>query len=107
MYHNTCHKCGKEVGYCTIATNLLCVECFNGVDMTTILNDERPIVSIVPSIENRFEWQVGQYGITKIEPYREDHGINSVLWFNIWKGDILTDRVNGKYIDSIHYGDKK
>jgi len=74
--------------------------------MTTIFNDERPIQSITPSIDSRFDWQVGQCGVTKIEAYRENYNMGSVLWFKIWKGDILTNRVNGKYIDSVYYGNE-
>ena len=74
--------------------------------MNTIFNDERPIQSITQAIDKRlYAWEIGQCGVTLIEPYREDHGTDSVLWFRIWKGDILTARVNGKYIDNVHYGD--
>ncbi len=74
--------------------------------MTTIFHDERPIQSITHAIDKRlYAWEVGQCGVTEIEPYIEFHGTESVLWFKIWKGDILTDKVNGHYIDSIHYGD--
>jgi len=75
--------------------------------MTTIYEDERSIRKIVYSHKSLAAWIRGVDGVTKIEAYHENGEMAHVVWFKIWIGDYLFARVNGKYIDTVYYGDKK
>lgn len=68
-------------------------------------DDERRITFIAEpdSFEPGGMWQIGHFGITKIEAYREAGEMGCTLWFAIYKGDVLATRVNGRYIETVNY----
>jgi hypothetical protein len=68
--------------------------------MTRLTEDKRPIKSI-SSDEGRYTLKIGQDGITKIEVYEEMGQMTYIPWIAIWKGDVLSIRmdVQGKSIE--------
>lgn len=64
-------------------------------------NDDRPIKSIWIHTDGGDEgFSVGSSGVTKIVPYFED---DDSLWFAVYGGETLLQRVNSKYIDVVVY----
>jgi len=66
-----------------------------------IISDERPIVRLYTAQDSSFA--VGNFGVTIIKPYTENGEMALILWFEIYKGDEVVARVNGRYVESVHY----
>ena len=75
------------------------------MNITSIIEDEREIERI--EIFTQHSCDIVSYtkrdGYTKIVPYHENGEMASVVWFAIIKNDIITSRVNSKYVQSIDY----
>jgi len=67
----------------------------------SMMNDNREIKGIWWGSADAI--QVGSFGITKIECYRENGQESYTPWFKIWRGNKLTDRVNGSMIGGVMY----
>lgn len=48
-------------------------------------------------------YEVGSYGVTRIEAYEETGSEAYVTWFRIWKGNVLHSRVNSLQILEVKY----
>ena len=46
---------------------------------------------------------VGILGVTAIEPYYENGEMAGVVWFNIWKGEFLWQKINSKHVAVVAY----
>ena len=69
--------------------------------MKRIINDSRPIRTLVfPDTSNI---SVGKADVQEILPYEENGEMASVIWFMIIKNKEISQRVNGKFVDSIIY----
>lgn len=71
--------------------------------MKTIFEDNRDIVALAFPEPNYEFLAVGENGITKIIPYLENGEMARITYFEIWKGESLSSRINGKYVREIHY----
>lgn len=69
--------------------------------MKQILDDDRKIESIW--YEQGEPYKIGTCGVTKIEAYGEPAEFCDRPWFAIWKGDVITSRMNGAQIEGISY----
>ncbi len=70
--------------------------------MSRIVDDKRPIMRLLQDGDEG--WTVGDpTGTTKIVAYEELGEMAPVVWFEIWKGDVLDCRVNGKYVQVVRY----
>ena len=65
-----------------------------------ITNDTRPIHKLELD-QGRHE--VGQYGVTRISAVDEHGEMSPVPWFEVWRGNALYCRVNGKYVVEVQY----
>jgi hypothetical protein len=70
---------------------------------TTILTDDRPIVSIQSSLIDTPDYQVGEYGITKIEAYGEPAMYSNIPWVRVVKGEDIVARINCHELAQINY----
>ena len=62
-------------------------------NIPTIMDDKRTIEHIGCVFPNGGWYEVGTFGVTKIEPY-EEHGWGSmVTWFAVYVGDEIACRV--------------
>jgi hypothetical protein len=67
---------------------------------------EKPIRTLVIDYDQRVrDWNplVGSNGITKIERSYENGEVARVPWFDIYVGEELSWRVNGKYVVEVGY----
>ena len=69
--------------------------------MRKILEDEREIKRI--TMPDTTVYEVGKFQCTKIQPYEENGEMAYVVWFAVYIGDLITARVNSKYIDTVQY----
>jgi hypothetical protein len=65
-----------------------------------IIEDEREIAYIW---KGEASWTVGEWGITKIEPYDESGQMACVTWFALWAGDVIKARINAAQIEGVGY----
>jgi len=68
--------------------------------MKVLGNDERPITGIYGPLD---EWSVQVTSLTtvqKIEAYFED---GDTVWFAVFIGDEIKQRINSKYVESVTY----
>jgi hypothetical protein len=68
-----------------------------------LFEDGRPIKAIMCPASNYEFIAVGENGVTEIKGYPENGEMAPVAWFEIWKGDIVSSRINGKYVQEITY----
>jgi len=71
--------------------------------MTTILQDNREIISVQSSLIDSPEWAVGKYGVTKIEAYGEPGMYCDIPWVRVFKDDDVAHRVCCHELASINY----
>lgn len=71
-----------------------------------IIDDKRTIKSLTGIDVSETNYQIGYMGVTKIEPYIENGEMAPVIWFKVWVGDFLRNRVRGGSIESIQYVEK-
>jgi len=70
------------------------------------VDDKRPIKALLQ--HDGQGWFVGgKAGTTKIRPYEESGQLAPVVWFEIWRGDVLDSRVNAVNVAIIRYGDQE
>ena len=65
-----------------------------------LAEDEREIKRLY--LEND-SMRVDGERVTKILAYQESGEIGLVTWFAIYKGDVITSRVNAKYVVEVAY----
>ena len=70
-----------------------------------IVDDERPIISIITGGEDYTILTVGKYGVTSIVAYNETGQSGYVHYYAVYKGDWLYARMNGADIERVYYGD--
>ena len=68
-----------------------------------ILNDSRDVLAIGCSLIDSPDWEVGRYGVEKIEMYRQGAYHCDVPWFAIWVGGEIVARVNGLELAFVRY----
>jgi hypothetical protein len=73
--------------------------------MHRVMEDDRPIDCISLNPEGFFK--VGVLGTEKIEAYGEAGEMAQVPWFAVWKDGVISQRVNGKYVDCVTYAEVK
>jgi len=61
--------------------------------VTTIVEDKREIIVINDDNAGRTLHEVGENGVTKIEPYNENGLLAPVPYFAIWKGWQIYERL--------------
>lgn len=69
--------------------------------MKTIIQDNRAIKMLTWPDDTSIA--VGSGGVTQIEPYQEPGPMGSYTWYAVWRGDAISDRVNGSQLLSITY----
>ena len=69
----------------------------------SMMDDNREIKGIWWESDSITAIEVGKFGITKIECYREPGQGAYQPWFKIWRGNKLTDRANGGMIGGLKY----
>lgn len=70
-----------------------------------MLDDDREIVGLMVADGHAIAW-VGDAGITAIRPYREPGLMEWMTWFAVYRGDTITERVNGALVGRVQYADK-
>jgi len=71
--------------------------------INTIMTDPRPITALVTGTSGK-TWWVRDNGVTKIVPYQEGDALGNALWFAVYKGDEVFDRVNSRHVWYCGYG---
>jgi len=70
--------------------------------MNSMLNDTRPIYALCFQEEGA-RICVGSLGVTKIEVYEEPWEEYTHVWFAVWTGNMIWQRINGCIVGSIEY----
>ncbi len=68
-----------------------------------IIEDKREIRAVWQPDETSYK--VGEGGVTRIKPYREDGGLGPTAWLKVEKGCHLFARINCAHVESIFYKD--
>ena len=79
------------------------IEKESGVKSTKMIDDPRPIQSVWDAADQGHGATVGLNDVTAITYYEENGDMAPVFWFAVWKGDIITKRLNGACMAVVRY----
>ena len=68
-----------------------------------LLTDKRRIESLYFPGPAEDVITVGVLGVTKIVPVSVNGEMAPTVWFEVWEGDNLVQRVNGRWVESVSY----
>lgn len=71
--------------------------------MKTAIEDGRAIKTLWWDDDYGSQVEVGNQNVTKIEAYHEPGGLGNALWFAVYCGDSITQRVNGASVAGVAY----
>ena len=72
------------------------------VKSTKMIDDPRPIHAVWDA-DGQVGATVGLNDVTAITYYEENGDMAPVFWFAVWKGDIITKRLNGAHMAVVRY----
>jgi hypothetical protein len=76
------------------------------MSISEIINDPRTILCIVGDAVEEVGERIGRLGVTKIDTYEENGEMAPIVWFRIWRGDVLWKRIRGGSVAEIEYEPK-
>lgn len=68
-----------------------------------IIDDPRPIEGIWGEDCENLGARVGDSGVTKIDAHEENSELAPVVWFRVWRGDVVWKRIRGGSVVEIEY----
>ena len=68
-----------------------------------MMDDKRPIQGLFFDDAQGTQLVVGSDGVTKIEVYGENGEMALVPWFSVYRGEVISVRVNAARIGSVAY----
>lgn len=71
--------------------------------MDNLMSDKGTIISTWSDAPDETGASVGHDGVTKIVPYEERGQMSNVVWFAVYKGDIIWKRLNAALMAEVRY----
>lgn len=71
-----------------------------------IVADPNPIAGIWGEDAESLGARVGHNGVTKINAYEEYGEMAAVVWFRVWRGDVVWKRIRGGSVAEVEYAAK-